>query len=804
MVVALLCIIPTTLFAQEFEFTFTPEEIYIPLLIDGRYVGDINSLPMEEFTTEVYLPELVDYLTGRVSEEHLTYFQEFPSEWASIQSLESAPILVSFNMFDLIIEVFIPPENTLSKDISLLGATDPLTYPLIEPSNFSMYMNIYSSVSLQMGTINDQFEVSSPVSFTFDPSINLFDWTFESQMSATIDTDSTFSFRYGRVIRDWVQFPLRLMIGDLTYDTAPNMSSSSYFGALISREISNSYAQKIYSNYAHSLLVPSDNMLVNIFMNNRRIKALELNAGMYTINDFYFNNGLNQITIEQNKDEEVSIEEFLFSYDNSLTPPGLTEYTFGFGFKDRDLTIYPEIFGTQTFGINDHMSGEYFFQAGMNQQNLGLSTILATNAGNIKSNIALSRTADNLLGLYSSVNFRYLQPSSDTSRSFTMTGSYTSEHYTSYSNSLTATDQSNGWKLFASYGQTFIDTISLSISGTLPFDRAGELSEPSFSTALRTNLSRTLGVSASFSGAWSADYTFTPALTISASFSPSDSDFYVSGDQSFYTESNSLAVNYTPSEYNGNVSLGLNMSNLTTDDILPSTITIGADFKHQTFLLDTDFHLDRSDDDIGYSIDLGLDTAFSYADGLFGISTPISDSFVLVALKQQLPGLVLGVNPSGDEYKGRTDEWGAAVLNGLSSFTNHTITIEPIEIPVGFEMGSDKYTFKPTYHQAGTIKIGVESNVTVKGKMLFSDGSPLSLYSGDVVRKDSSPEEGTEPEFFFTYTDGTYELYGLRSGDYTLTLYLEDGIQFNLTIPEGLTGEFKTKDVIIPVEYKVF
>ena len=221
----------------------------MPLLIDGRYVGDINSMPMDEFTTAIYIPELIDFLSDRISEEHLIYFLDYPDQWASIKSLKEAPILVSFNMFDLLIEVFIPPENTLSKEISLLGSKNPLTYPIIEPSDFSMYLNIYSSVSLQMGEDDDQFEVASPVSFTFDPSINLFDWTIEAQMSTTIDAESDFTFRFGRIIRDWEKLPLRLMIGDLSYKTAPNQSSPPYFGALLSRDISNSFNQKVYSTH---------------------------------------------------------------------------------------------------------------------------------------------------------------------------------------------------------------------------------------------------------------------------------------------------------------------------------------------------------------------------------------------------------------------------------------------------------------------------------------------------------------------------------------------------------------------------
>ena len=799
-------VIPTSLFAQEFEFTFTPEEIYLPLIIDGRYVGEINSLPMEEMDTEVDIVELASFLTDRISEEKLTYFTENPEQWAAIADLQDAPVIVTFNMFDLLIEVFIPPENTKSQDISLLGAKDPLIYPEIEPSRFSMYTNIYSNGSITMGYDSSSFEISTPISFILEPSLNFSGWTLESRFTTSLFSDTAFSFGYARLLRDWADLPFRLMLGDITYESAPNQSSPAYLGAVISRNYANSFKRKSYSNYTHSFLVPEDNVLVNIFLNNRRIKAVDMNAGMYTINDFYFNNGVNDFKIQlTNPDgEEVAAEEFLFAYDNALTPPGQTEYAFGAGFKNRDLTAWPEVFGMQTFGISDHMSGQYFFQAGDNQQNIGLSTVWAANLGNFKLNTAVSRTADENLGLLASLNYRHVDANSLVNRAYTFTGTYTSDHYTSFSNTDSAASQTNTWKLSGSYGQTILGAVSASTTGRITFEKDGTVVSPSLSLSLRARLSREFGVTASYTGAWDTSLSYNPTFKIAANYSPRNADFSISADQDVLDGSNTVNVSYTPTNLNGDLALGLNMSDLTIDDPLPDSANLSAGIKHSDFLLDADLKMNRSGNSSAYTIDLGLDTAFSYADGLFGVSRPISDSFVLVAPEVQVPGLIIGVNPSGDSYKGRTDDVGAAVINGLSSFTEHAIVIEPIEIPDGFEIGSDNYTFRPTYHQAGTVKIGVDANVTVMGKMLFSDGTPVALYSGEILEEGAVLGPDEFPEFFFTYTDGTFEFYGLHSGSHIVTLYAGEGLEFTLVIPEGLTGIYQAKDVIIPVEYKTF
>lgn len=789
--------------AQQSDVSFAPDSIYLPLIIDGVYAGDIDSVPMEETTTQVDTQELLSFLEGRVAEDDLADLRLYPGQWISIGELSSFPFSVTFSMADLVIEIYIPPENTVSQDLSLLGRGDSLTYPLVEPADLSFYVNIYSS--LGVGSIDhfsdSQSESFAQLSLSLYPNITYKGWALDSQFS--LSTDQSIQLNHIKIIHDWPHLPLRLILGDLTYDTADNQTAPSYFGAVVTRDLSKSFDRKTYSNYERSLLVPEDNALVSILLNARRIKVIELDAGLYTMSDFFFNTGLNELAVQIETEEQTSVEEFLFAYDSNLTPSGETEYTVGIGVNSLEDLSRPGIFGTQSFGFTDHISGEYFLQADINQQNIGISSIIATDFGNFRLSGAASRIADNTIGFYTSLYYRYAKMTSPANRSISFTGSYTGETYALFSNTDSAEENpdtvTTAWKFSSTYSQSIFSLLGFSAGGSVAISRDLSVS-PSFTAALRGRLSPSVAVTAKFDGTWD-DAGFSPRGYIAAIIHPGNRNLSLTMKQDVYEPGNAFSAAYTPKILNGNVSLNLKMEDMTATDPFPADFSLKADYKNADYTFDIEQNINRLDFEVLYATTMHFSTAVSYADGLFGYSRPIADSFLLIAPKQRIDGYILGINPSGDSYTARTDRPGAAVLSNLSSFTQHNITIEAIELPDGFEMGADKYTFRPTYHQGGVIRLGVDSNVTVIGHMIFSDGSPVALYSGEITKKGAHTEE---PEFFFTDTDGMYELYGLNSGEYVVTLYMGDGISFNLTIPEGLTGELKTKDVIIPVKYRDF
>ena len=198
---SLFFLLTPVVYAQDLgEFEFEPQSIYLPLLVDSRPVGEIETLPMEELDTQVNADELYDLLSGRVDEQKLEGLREFPDDWISMEQLQEYPFDVTFNMFDLTVEVIIPPESTVSRVISLASTSDPIEYTRIEAADFSFYTNIYSSFTF--GNYEDvnqnivTFEPSAQINL--NPTINILGWVVNSRITVSTTADKTISV--GRIM----------------------------------------------------------------------------------------------------------------------------------------------------------------------------------------------------------------------------------------------------------------------------------------------------------------------------------------------------------------------------------------------------------------------------------------------------------------------------------------------------------------------------------------------------------------------------------------------------------------------------
>jgi outer membrane usher protein len=799
--VLFLLTIPIPLSSQDLA-AFEPQSIYLPLIVDGRAVGEIETIPMEELDTEIHARQLYELLQGRVAEDKLQDLAAYPEEWITIEQLQQFPFEASFNMFDLTIEVTVPPESSVSREISLASTGDPIEYTQIEPAEFSFYTNIYSSFTFGNydDYIDDEVTFTPTAQINLNPTFNLDGWVLQTRFTISTTAANPLSVGSMQITKDWPEKPMRVMIGDLTYKTATNQSSPSYFGAVLSQDRSKSFEKQTPGDFSYTFLVPEDNLLVRVLMNGRSIKRERLNANLYTLTDFYFSSGLNQFEIEMEKEDQVlSSEQFIFAYDSRLTPIGQEQFTAGFGFKNSDLQQLPELFGMHQFGLSDHSSGEYFLQAGSNQQNLGVSLIYATKLGNFKISGAGTSVGFTSFGYYGSLGYSYLRPGSNANRTFSLTAGYESSSYKSFSNSTVPGDSQTSVRLSGGYSQTLFSSLGFSSNANVMIDRAFQVDNILFNINLSTRITPTISMSARFRGEWDED-SFSPQLTVSANINPKNSNLSTALRQDVINGENSFSMRYSPENIARSASFSMSGSGISTEDPLPTNLSFGGSFNHRDYTFSAEQRITRSTT-VSYITALNFNTAISYADGLFGISRPISDSFILIAPKQNLEGYVMGINPTGSDFVARTDEFGAGVIYNLSSFTSHNVVLEPIELPDGFEIGADRYTFSPTPQQGAALRLGIESNVTVIGVMEFSDGTPVALYPGEYVHTE---QEGEQVGYFFTNTDGTYEIYGLRSGDYQVTLFLGDGLNFTLTIPEGKTGILNAKKIILPVSYKVF
>ena len=109
---------------------------------------------------------------------------------------------------------------------------------------------------------------------------------------------------------------------------------------------------------------------------------------------------------------------------------------------------------------------------------------------------------------------------------------------------------------------------------------------------------------------------------------------------------------------------------------------------------------------VGSTTHLRVGTAIVFADGHFGWSRPIPNSFALVVRQGDLRGQAIGVNPSENGYAARADRLGAAVVPDLQPYNLSPLQVEAPNLPVGVQ----PYTLLPTYRSGTVIYVGGSQN----------------------------------------------------------------------------------------------
>ena len=74
---------------------------------------------------------------------------------------------------------------------------------------------------------------------------------------------------------------------------------------------------------------------------------------------------------------------------------------------------------------------------------------------------------------------------------------------------------------------------------------------------------------------------------------------------------------------------------------------------------------------------------------------------------------------------------GPAVIPDLSAYSEREVYVEPIDMPVGYDIGSGAYRFEAPYRAGYRIIVGSDYWLTASGRLLRIDGSPLTYAGGE-------------------------------------------------------------------------
>jgi len=173
---------------------------------------------------------------------------------------------------------------------------------------------------------------------------------------------------------------------------------------------------------------------------------------------------------------------------------------------------------------------------------------------------------------------------------------------------------------------------------------------------------------------------------------------------------------------------------------------------------------------------LAAQSALVFADGRFGISDRVGESFVLFAAR---PGTGrVEINPDGDDWRSRSGVLGPAVIGDLTPYLQRGFTLGLPDVPIRSDPGDLQPVAVGGFLQGVVIPVGPVPGVTLQWTLVNAAGEPVALAAGELV-----PEDGREPSLFFSNREGRVELGSIPPGTYRIRIATL-GLELPVTVAE--------------------
>lgn len=763
-----------------------------PLTIDGESSGEIDVSIDDADGFLISSEQLQKKLSPILTQEILQTLGAM-QPWVSSEELNSIGISAAVDEANLSVSIILNPKQKAIRTISLTTSNSlQLSDNLLEPANFSFNINISANQVFNFETQTDNFLQSSPLSLTITPNAVIKGWFLSSSIGLQTNTDSSFTLDTIFLQKDFENLGITFTAGNFRSDTIHFQSNPASFGLLLTSLNSDSSTYR--STFSRNLYL-DEKSRVEVYINNSLRKTFLLPSGRYVLDNFSLTQGINDISLEIVPElGVVRTETYKLGYDYNTLPKNETQYSYGIGYESRDIdwTTLPVFFGKQKFGVTDNFTAGFGFQANDTYQFAGVDTIWATAAGNLTLSGAVSHL--NNLGAGSALYTGYTYSRKDYPQ-FGLSGTYYSDLFRT-NGAAELISSKPLFSLSVSSGYSFWKTLSLSGSVTMEAARDTPVMNISGNLHASVKISNALRIAASTSftdknGApdWSGSLRIT--------YHP-DSRTTISTNSNINNGDTSINYYNSPERWNGNGSISASASGISADNLLPETLSASENYKTQLFDLAFRQQVSMGEtfaDPVTFSTSITASTAISYADGLFGMSRPINDGFVIVGPKYDTEGLTLGIRTSNTAVSSSSNIFGTVVVPNISSNTNNKIEVDIIDMPKGFDPGQNTATFNPSRGQGAAFRIGTDAIVYAQGRLLYADGLPASLLLGTVSALDDTLF-GTQ--YIFTDQKGVFFIYSLKTGRYKIQLEVDGWEDYILEIKPGMAGLINLGDFYLP------
>ncbi|QIG79044.1 fimbrial biogenesis outer membrane usher protein [Stakelama tenebrarum] len=589
---------------------------------------------------------------------------------------------------------------------------------------------------------------------------------------------------------------IRYALGDIAPGTAGFQTSPLMGGLSVERRYGEIQPLRSIRPSGQFSFVLDRQSTVDVVVNGSTLRTLQLSPGQYSLRDFPFFNGLNQVELYAVDDAgRRLIATFSQYYSARLLDRGILEFGVDAGVLqnrgggDR-YGGAPAFSGYARYGLTTNLTVGANLQLSDDQWNAGTELSLATPVGTIGllasysdhdaagDGVALLASYEGAFGdLGPLQRVRVNLEAQKTSRSFT---------------ALTLATPYNAidYRLSGRVSAALPARFSLGLAASY---YAGRDAEPD-QTRYAVNLSRSFGrlnVTGSLERLERSDARPETRGLLTLSL-PLGRRRNLRG--SYDTRANSATVelsSYRRDELGGlGYRVGVSRSDSETD--LRGDVSYAAN----RFLARVSHNAVGTADGriTGQVSDYTLSTQIAIAGGQPAWGRPVGERFAIVRGHRTLDGAAINVwqGPVRERPQGRSAATGPALVSVGSAYLPTQLRVEVPEIPPGYDLGPGMYWTRPGPASGYLVTVGSNASRVIIGTAVDAGGAPLPLLGGKLLPVD---RPDAEPILFFTNRAGRFVASGLAPGRYVLLLGPQGSGRAEIALPERAGANMRLGEI---------
>lgn len=782
------------------------QPLRVPFILDGQSRGQVLVIVPGGTQTEVLVATdgLLAALQGRVRETVLEQLAEFsqPDGTLTAEAIREVGLAFNFDSRRVELQMEIPAalRSITVQELGRFGEPPELAQA-IRPRGVSGYVNLRGSQEVVWSGLGSRTG-RQPLRLNWDGALNVEGWVLEGNWNFSEGSDRPWQRGAIRMVYDDLNTAIRYQAGEIPVPVRGYQASLPLLGVSMARNFSIQPFQitRPVSRFEFFLERPST---VEVFINGQSVQTLRLEPGPQDIRNLPLNAGINGVQLVITDDlGRVEQLDFATGVSGDLLAPGVQQFAYSVGFPaprdpftagDQEYDwSQPTLALAHRFGLTDTLTLGGYGQSNLTTHLVGVEGTWASRIGNLGWDAALSLDADQGLDLAARLFYDWLFSGggSRDARSLRVSTEYRGANFITLADALPS--NRTALDLSVAYNQTIFDNTRMTLSGRYQFTR----DQPSDAYTLALRLSQPVGrgttLNVTTSYGQTAQGTTEPRIFVGMSSSFAPQRQFVNASTTLGNEGSSQRLNWS---YSAPVTFG-GLSTALTATTSDSRTDLSSQTRYRGYR--TELSLDHritlsptGNRETAQSTRLTWGTALVFANGQWGWSRPVSNSFVIVARQGTAQGTLVQVNPSPNGAQALANHFGAAVVP-LSPYSLTTIFMDAPDLPLGEDLGQARYRVFPTYRSGIVLRVGSEATVILRGTLLDQQGNPVELSHGRILSR-------TDPDWpaveIVTNRAGRFVAPGLKPGQYDIWIFGFPEPVAPIDIPSGATGVY-TLDAI--------